>query len=193
MLPATTEAASMNTTTRLKLKGVDHINFACADLERTIAFWRSVGVEPAFDLVLHDPERHHVFFKMGEDPHASYFSYWCWTGRELTAAQEHDDRHHAGFYHIAFHVDTEDELEEMHAHMVAAGVKVSEITGRHLFDKSFYFRDPDGIQFEFACPVLTFEGMIDHDGNGTLRPLSPDAKLGRRRLDGPVHFETKYK
>ena len=47
--------ATTATTTQLKLKGIDHINFACADLERTIAFWRSIGVERAFDLVLHDP------------------------------------------------------------------------------------------------------------------------------------------
>ena len=180
-------------TSSLKLKGVSHINFACADLERTIAFWKTVGVECAFDLVLHDPERHHAFFKMSDGLHESYFSYWCWTDRRLTPAQPHDDRNHAGFYHLAFNVDSEDELDEMHARLTAAGIEVSEITGRHMFDKSFYFKDPDGIQFEFACQVLTLEGVIEHDGNGTLKPLSSNAKLGRRRLDGPVHFDTKYK
>jgi hypothetical protein len=62
-----------------------------------------------------------------------------------------------------------------------------------MFDKSFYFEDPDGIQFEFACQVLHLEGDFDHDGNGTLTPLSTDARIGKRRIDGPVHFETKYK
>jgi catechol 2,3-dioxygenase-like lactoylglutathione lyase family enzyme len=184
----------MQTSERIRIKGIDHINFACSDMERTIAFWENIGVKCTLNLVLHEPERHHVFFSLGAgNGNESSFSYWYWPGRELNAAQDHDHRDHAGFYHLAFHVDSEDELEEMHAHMKSRGVQVSDITGRHMFDKSFYFKDPDGIQFEFACPVLVLEGRVDHDGNGTLTPLSTDAKLGRRSLDGPVHFETKYK
>ena len=172
------------------IKGIDHINFACSDMDRTIRFWESLEIKCAFKLALHNPERFHFFFNCGKE---TLFSYWYWPGSELAPPQSHQGPHHAGFYHLAFHVDSEEELEEVHARVRDAGVKVSEIAGRHLFDKSFYFEDPDGIQFEFACPVLTLEGTIDHDGNGTLTPLSPDAKLGKRRLDGPVHFETKYK
>jgi catechol 2,3-dioxygenase-like lactoylglutathione lyase family enzyme len=178
---------------RLRIKGVDHINFACSDLKRTIAFWDSIGVKCTLNLHLHDPERNHVFFAMGDDARESSFSYWYWPGKALTPAQDHEDRNHAGFYHLAFHVDTEDELEEMQDRLKSAGVSVSEISGRHMFDKSFYFRDPDGIQFEFACPVLDLKGDVEHDGNGTLIPLTKDVTLGHRRLDGPVHFETKYK
>jgi len=180
----------MQTAPRINLKGIDHINFASSDMERTIHFWESIGIPVQFRLKLHDPERYHFFFNCGG---YTLFSYWYWPDRAVTPAQSHDVRDHAGFYHLAFHVDTEDELEEMHAHMRACGIEISEITGRHMCDKSFYFRDPDGIQFEFACPVLTLEGDLDHDGQGTLTPLSPNAKLGRRRLDGPVHFETRYK
>lgn len=180
----------MQTAPRIKLQGIDHINFASTDMERTIAFWEKIGVNCQFRLKLHDPERYHFFFDAGN---GSLFSYWYWPDRTLTPAQAHDERDHAGFYHMAFHVDTEDDLDEMHAHMKATGVKISEIAGRHMFDKSFYFQDPDGLQFEFACPVLTLEGDIDHDGDGTLTPLSANAKLGKRRLDGPVHFDTEYK
>jgi catechol 2,3-dioxygenase-like lactoylglutathione lyase family enzyme len=174
----------------LNLKGLDHINFACSDMERTIKFWKSIGVDCTFKLVLHNPERYHFFFKMGE---YSFFSYWYWPDRPMQTAPSHKDPYHTGFYHLAFHVDSEEELEQMHDHMTGAGINVSPIAGRHLFDKSFYFEDPDGIQFEFACPVLTFEGEIDHDGNGTITPVSANAKLGKRRLDGPVHFETQHK
>jgi catechol 2,3-dioxygenase-like lactoylglutathione lyase family enzyme len=179
-------------TERLRIKGIDHVNFACSNMERTLEFWENLGVKCTLNLHLHDPERNHMFFQVGEGEHEASFSYWYWN-RELTPAQEHNDRDHAGFYHLALHVDTEDELEEMHALVKSKGVAVSEIVGKHLFDKSFYFRDPDGIQFEFACPVLNIKGAIDHDGNGNLTPLSKDATLGRRRLDGPVHFDTQYK
>ncbi len=174
----------------LQLKGIDHINFACSDMERTVRFWETLGVECAFKLVLHNPERFHFFFDMGN---GGYFSYWYWPGREVKPAPRYNVTDHAGFYHLAFHVDSEEELEKMHGLIKETGVSVSDIAGRHIFDKSFYFEDPDGLQFEFACPVLRFEGVIDHDGNGTLTPVSPDAKIGKRRLDGPVHFETKFK
>ena len=182
----------MSTNQPLKLKGLDHINFASSDMDRTIKFWESLGVKCTFRLMLHDPERFHFFFGMDEK-NQSFFSYWYWPGRELKPAQTHKVQDHAGFYHMAFRVESEDELEEMHARVKAAGVKCSAISGRHMFDKSFYFEDPDGINFEFACQVLSYEGDIEHDGNGTITPRSPDAKMGRRRLDGPVHFDTKFK
>lgn len=180
-------------TSPIRLKGVDHINFACSNLERTIAFWAQLGVKCTLNLHLHNPERNHAFFSMGEDGHESSFSYWWWPDRTLTPAQEHDAFDHAGFYHLAFHVDTEDELDEMHALCKERGIVVSEIMGKHIFDKSFYFRDPDGIQFEFACPVIALKGDVDHDGNGTLTPVEPNVMIGNRRVDGPIHFETRYK
>lgn len=177
----------------LRIKGVDHINFACSDMARTIAFWENLGVKCTLNLHLHEPERNHFFFAMGPEGHESSFSYWYWPGQTLIPAPDHNQRDHAGFYHLAFHVDTEEELEAMHAHIASRGVAASPITGRHMFDKSFYFRDPDGIQFEFACPVLDLKGDVDHDGNGTLTPLAANVRLGRRRIDGPIHFETEYK
>jgi catechol 2,3-dioxygenase-like lactoylglutathione lyase family enzyme len=180
----------MSVSPSIALKGIDHINFASSDMERTIRFWEKLGVRYQFRLTLHNPDRYHFFFNAGG---ATLFSYWYWPGREMQPPQSHNQPDHSGFYHIALRVESEDELEAMHAHVVANGVKASEIAGRHMFDKSFYFEDPDGIQFEFACQVLHLEGDFDHDGNGTLTPLSTDARIGKRRIDGPVHFETKYK
>lgn len=172
------------------LKGVDHVQFACSDMDRTIQFWESIGMQCQLDLVLHNPERHHFMIDIGRD---QVISYWYWPGRELRPAAPVEDRGYAGFYHLAFHVDSEDELEEMRQRVEAAGHEVSAIHGRHLFDKSIYFTDPDGIQFEFAAVMFNLEGTVEHDGNGKLTPLSKDAKMGNRSLDGPVQFETQYK
>ena len=172
------------------LKGVDHVQFACSDMDRTIAFWESIGMGCRLDLVLHNPERHHFMIDIGRD---QVISYWYWPGRELRPAPAEDDRGYAGFYHLAFHVDSEDELEEMRHRVEAAGIEVSPIHGRHLFDKSIYFTAPDGIQFEFAAVMFNLEGTVEHDGNGKLTPLSKDARMGNRTLDGPVQFETEYK
>lgn len=171
-------------------KGVDHVQFACSDMDRTIAFWESLGMRCKLKLILHDPERYHFMIDIGRKQTVSY---WYWPGKELKPLPAPEDRSYAGFYHLAFHVDTEDELEEMRQRLSEAGVGVSEVTGRHLFDKSIYFLDPDGIQFEFAAVMFDLQGDVEHDGNGTLIPRSPDARLGIRSLDGPVRFETQYK
>jgi catechol 2,3-dioxygenase-like lactoylglutathione lyase family enzyme len=172
------------------LKGVDHVQFACTDMDRTIAFWEAIGMRCQLNLVLHNPERHHFMIDIGRD---QIISYWYWPGRELRPLPPVADRDYAGFYHPAFHVDTEEELEEMRQRVADSGVEVSEIHGRHLFDKSIYFTDPDGIQFEFAAVMFNLEGKVEHDGNGKLIPLSKDVKMGNRTLDGPVQFETKCK
>ena len=171
-------------------KGVDHIQFACSDMDATIAFWERIGMSCKLKLVLHDPERYHFMIDIGQ---GETISYWHWPGKNLKPAPDPEDRSFAGFYHLALHVDTEEELEEMRLRILDAGVKVSEVTGRHLFDKSIYFLDPDGIQFEFAAVMFDLQGEVEHDGNGTLIPRSADVKLGTRTLDGPVHFETKFK
>jgi catechol 2,3-dioxygenase-like lactoylglutathione lyase family enzyme len=171
-------------------KGVDHVQFACSDMGRTIAFWESIGMRCQLNLVLHNPERNHFMIDIGRE---QVISYWYWPEKELRPAAPVADRGYAGFYHLAFHVDTEEELEDMRQRVEAAGIEISAIHGRHLFDKSIYFTDPDGIQFEFAAVMFSLEGTVEHDGNGTLIPHSADVKMGNRTLDGPVHFETKYK
>jgi catechol 2,3-dioxygenase-like lactoylglutathione lyase family enzyme len=171
-------------------KGVDHVQFACSNMDRTIRFWESIGMRCYLKLVLHDPERYHFMVDVGC---GATISYWYWPGRALRPVPPVEDRGYAGFYHLAFHVESEEELEEMRARLAEAGVEVSEVTGRHLFDKSIYFTDPDGIQFEFACVMFRLEGEVEHDGKGTLIPRSGKVRLGNRVLDGPVHFETRYK
>ena len=123
----------------------------------------------------------------------SVISYWHWPDRKLTPPPPHSERDRAGFYHLAFHVDSEDELELMRQRLLEAGIKVSDIEGRRMVDKSIYFNDPDGVQVEFACPMFKLEGVVEHDGKGTLIPRCEGAKLEKRTLDGPVHFETRYK
>ena len=50
-----------------ELKGVDHVQFACTDMDRTIKFWESIGMRCQLDLVLHNPERHHFMIDIGRD------------------------------------------------------------------------------------------------------------------------------
>lgn len=60
--------------------------------------------------------------------------------------------------HIAFRVNTVQELEDTKARLQAHGVEVLGVTDHHIF-KSIYFFDPNGIRLELAAQVAAEEQM----------------------------------
>ena len=60
--------------------------------------------------------------------------------------------------HIAFRVNTVQELENTKARLQAHGVDVLGVTDHHIF-KSIYFFDPNGIRLELAAQVAGAEQM----------------------------------
>ena len=56
----------------------------------------------------------------------------------------------SGFYHFAFEAGSEAALEEKRQELLAKGVEVTEVVD-HDWAKSIYFKDPNGMQMEFAC------------------------------------------
>ena len=68
--------------------------------------------------------------------------------------------------HIAFRVNTVQELENTKARLQAHGVDVLGVTDHHIF-KSIYFFDPNGIRLELAAQVASAEEM--HKDSTTAR------------------------
>ena len=68
-----------------------------------------------------------------------------------------------GLYHLAWQVDTIEELAAMRARLLAAGSLVGE--SDHGVSKSLYAQDPDGIEFEvmWAVPSATWDGRVGTD------------------------------
>lgn len=75
-----------------------------------------------------------------------------------------------GLYHLAWEVDTLDELERLAQRLSEAGALVG--ASDHSTTKSLYAHDPDGIEFEVAWVVpkdlLTDEALA---GRKQIRPL----------------------
>jgi len=75
-----------------------------------------------------------------------------------------------GLYHLAWEVDTLDELERVAARLAEAGALVG--ASDHATTKALYARDPDGIEFEVSWLVpadrLTDEVLA---GRNRIRPL----------------------
>jgi catechol-2,3-dioxygenase len=81
-----------------------------------------------------------------------------------------------GLYHLAWEVDTLEELERLADVLSARGALVG--ASDHGTTKSLYGKDPDGIEFEIAWIVPA--DLLDDDalsGRKTIRPLN----LGREK------------
>lgn len=81
--------------------------------------------------------------------------------------------HSPGLYHLAWQVNTIDELAELRAALVAAGSLVGE--SDHGVSKSLYAADPDGIEFEVMWAVP----KANWPSGPTTQRLDLDAELAR--------------
>ncbi len=86
-----------------------------------------------------------------------------------------------GLYHLAWEVDTLDELERHRAVLQQHGALVGQ--SDHVTTKSLYGRDPDGLEFEVLWVVpaahLTAELIADARSDPRPRPLDLDGEKAR--------------
>ena len=81
-----------------------------------------------------------------------------------------------GLYHLAWEVDTIEELARMADELSSAGALTG--TSDHGVSKSLYARDPDGNEFEvmWAVPREAWDANSDE---AVIRPLNLEAELAR--------------
>jgi catechol-2,3-dioxygenase len=82
----------------------------------------------------------------------------------------------AGLYHLAWEVDTIQDLATMRERLLKLGALVGE--SDHGVSKSLYGHDPDGIEFEVVWTVPP-EAWGDYEHEAVVQPLDLDAELAR--------------
>ena len=82
----------------------------------------------------------------------------------------------AGLYHLAWEVDTIQDLAAMRERLAAMGALVGE--SDHGVSKSLYGADPDGNEFEIMWRVPR-EAWGEFENKGAVMPLDMDAELKR--------------
>ncbi|MEM9740185.1 MAG: VOC family protein [Pseudomonadota bacterium] len=140
------------------LNGVHHVAYRCKDAKETVRFYQRVlGMD--FQLAIaedtvpstgeHDPYMH-VFLDAGNGNVLAFF--------ELpTQAEMGRDPNTPGWVqHIAFKLETMDDLMAAKARAEAEGLDVLGPTHHGVF-KSIYFFDPNGHRLELACDIGTPE------------------------------------
>ncbi|MHB8245120.1 MAG: VOC family protein [Acidimicrobiales bacterium] len=87
-------------------------------------------------------------------------------------------RNQVGLYHLAWEVDTLEELERLAHRLQDAGALVG--ASDHSTTKSLYAKDPDGIEFELAwvVPADRLDEAAIND-KGSIKPLDLAAAMSR--------------
>jgi catechol 2,3-dioxygenase-like lactoylglutathione lyase family enzyme len=147
----------------LKMGGVHHLALVARDLKATHDFYTNI-MNMRLTCAIHVPpfpeeDAMHLFYDMGGGNQLAFF--WFRDAPEAIAQQAHpaspaDVSAQGSMHHLAFSVDTEDEILAFRDHLKAKGVKVTPVID-HDFCKSIYFRDPDGMQLEVSYWVRALD------------------------------------
>ncbi|MBI5632106.1 MAG: VOC family protein [Nitrospirae bacterium] len=130
--------------------GVNHLAMATGDMDSTIRFWRDLlGMRLVAGLG--QLGYRHYFFEISDTCAIAFFE---WPSVRPVQEKEHGQMVSGPFVfdHVAFGVETDDDLWVLKDRIDAAGFWVSEVID-HGFIHSLYSFDPNGIPIEFSCNV----------------------------------------
>jgi glyoxylase I family protein len=146
---------------RLRIAGIHHITLICADVERSLAFYRNLlGMRLVKQTVNEDDRAaRHLFF--GDEEGRPGTLVTCLEYPELDEGSVGRGSTH----HFALTVGSEDELAAWREYLAGQGVPVTDVLDRVYF-KSVYLRDPDGHIVELATlePGLAADEPLEELG-----------------------------
>ncbi|MEA2366680.1 MAG: glyoxylase family protein [Thermoleophilaceae bacterium] len=124
---------------RLRIAGIHHITLLCADLERSVAFYRNLlGMSVVKQTVNEDDRRaQHLFF--GDEQGTPGTLVTCLEYPDLDEGSVGRGSTH----HFALAVESDEELAAWREYLVSRGISTTEVMDRTYF-RSIYVRDPDG-------------------------------------------------
>ena len=136
------------------VRRLNHAVLGVEDLDRSVQFYTSLL---GFEMVVNDPD-HAVFLRLPSSENHHDLALCVPEQRpDITASQPAA----TGLHHLAWEVDTVEDLREAHRALVAAGAFVG--GADHGATKSIYGVDPDGHEFEIMWLVSRDQwGVYDH-------------------------------
>ena len=142
------------------IQQLHHYAYKARDAEETRQFYEDILGLPLYHIIQSDyvPSTGeycpytHFFFRLQDGSFIAFFD----LGDDVKP--EPSPNTPLWVNHIAFRVNTVQELEDTKARLQAHGVEVLGVTDHHIF-KSIYFFDPNGIRLELAAQVANEEQM----------------------------------
>ena len=142
------------------IQQLHHYAYKARDAEETRQFYEDILGLPLYHIIQSDyvPSTGeycpytHFFFRLQDGSFIAFFD----LGDDVKA--EPSPNTPLWVNHIAFRVNTVQELENTKRRLEAHGVKVLGVTDHHIF-KSIYFFDPNGIRLELSAQLANDEQM----------------------------------
>lgn len=144
------------------LAGIHHVAYRCRDARETVDFYRDV-MGMRFTLAFAEDEvpstgepdpYMHVFLDAGNGNVLAFFEL------PTKEAMGRDEKTPLWVQHIAFKVETMDDLMAAKCRAEARGLDVLGPTNHGIF-KSIYFFDPNGHRVELACDTGTADELAE--------------------------------
>ena len=172
------------------IQQLHHYAYKARDAEETRHFYEDILGLPLYHIIQSDyvPSTGeycpytHFFFRLQDGSFIAFFD----LGDDVKP--EPSPNTPLWVNHIAFRVNTVQELEDTKARLQAHGVEVLGVTDHHIF-KSIYFFDPNGIRLELAAQVANEEQMAKDStvAHGRLKEWTARKEQWRReRAEGKV-------
>jgi catechol 2,3-dioxygenase-like lactoylglutathione lyase family enzyme len=131
---------------------LSHLDLTITDPEQSIPFYDAVLSLLGYRRMPVDEGTTAAACWAIEDVSGSVFSIALEPIRETGKYQKYD-RYTPGLHHMAFHVDSRDDVDNLYAQLVAIGVAIQEPPAKYTYTPGYYAmscRDPDGIVLEFV-------------------------------------------
>jgi catechol 2,3-dioxygenase-like lactoylglutathione lyase family enzyme len=155
----------------LSLSGIHHVAYVTVRPAQTLTFYRDILGLPLAHTVsatgwISDgfPDFVHFFFDLGKGSHLAFFYFF---GTQAPAGPQELERRAR---HIAFDVETEQQMHAWRDWLKSQGVPVTRPLAHELVE-SIYFDDPNGIQLEICRPLRPFGPTDSRDAELTLEAL----------------------
>lgn len=120
------------------IRRLNHAVLFVTDIERSVSFYTDVL---GFDIVVREPRANAAFLKADDSDNHHDLGLFG-----LGESAPRPQRGMTGLYHLAWQVDTIDQLIDVRARLLEAGALTGESS--HGATKSLYAADPDGNEFE---------------------------------------------
>jgi len=150
------------------IRRLNHAVLFVSDVERAVDFYRQVL---GFGVAATEPRMNAVFMKAPDSANHHDLGLFG-----LGPAASPPEPGRIGLYHLAWQVDTVDQLVSLRAALISSGNYTGESS--HGATKSVYGADPDGNEFEIMWMLPRAEwGSMEHAA--TVERLDLDAEMGR--------------
>lgn len=150
------------------IRRLNHAVLFVSELEPAIAFYTGVL---GFEVLAREPRMNAVFLRTQDSTNHHDLGLFG-LGSDAAGKQ----RHQVGLYHLAWQVNTIEELADLRDSLIEAG----SITGEssHGATLSVYGADPDGNEFEIMW-LLPREGWGEYETKAVVERLDLDTELVR--------------